>query len=214
MTGEIGSTMTPNSGQRTGRIRQTIIHTLEAPMLQGISLQHFVDFKRKRDLYELRVEEKNREDGVQITPTSNRSSMDTILLRTLWRAKYIFADSVEDITEKDIRKCVEEKSVIKEVILSTVGKAIKNVKMKMNLVPAESRIWTLVYDYEQALEREVYADLPTTRPHMAVRHMTDRLKPDKLKEKILNEIELRKNEGFHRKNFYDFMAVVIEEAKH
>ena len=59
--------------------------------------------------------------------------MDKILLRTLWRAKYIIADSVEDITDKDIRKCVEEKSIVKEVILSTVDKAIKNVKMKMNL---------------------------------------------------------------------------------
>ena len=147
------------------------------------------------------MKKKNREDGVQITPTSYRNSMDKILLRTLWRAKYIFADSVEDITDKDIRKCVEEKSVVKEVILSTVGKAIKDVKMKMNLVPAESRIWTLVYDYEQALERGGYADLPSTRPQIAVKHMTDRLKPEKLKEKILNQIELRKNEGFHRKKF-------------
>ena len=140
--------------------------------------------------------------------------MDKLLLRTQWRAKYIVAVSVKDVTDKDSRKCVEENSVVKEVILSTVGRAIKNVKMKISLVLAESRIWTLVYDYEQALERRGYADQPTTRPHIAVKHMTDRLKPDKLKEKILNKIELRKNEGFHRKNSYDFMAVLIEEAKH
>ena len=37
--------------------------------------------------------------------------MDKILLRTLWRAKYIVADSVEDITDKYIRPSLLPRNV-------------------------------------------------------------------------------------------------------
>ena len=111
------------------------------------------------------MEEKNKEDGVQITETTYKNSTDRILLSTLWHAGFITSASTEAITENDIKACIEDKFVIPDenIVMSTVEAAVKDVSTKTKVQPAESRIWTRVLDYCRALENAGYAELVTKR---------------------------------------------------
>ena len=67
----------------------------------------FVLFRKKRKEYESKVEEKNKEAGVCIAVTTYANSMDESLLRMLYHAEWIQAESFETITEENIRQCIQ-----------------------------------------------------------------------------------------------------------
>ena len=179
-----------------------------------MSLQNFVEFKKKRTIYEAQVEEKNKEDGVQISETTYKNSIDRILLSTLWHAGFITSASIEVITENDIKACIEDKCVIPDenIVMSTVEAAVKDVRIKTKVQTVRSRIWTFVLDYRRALENAGYAELVTKRPHVAIKHILYRLKPSILKDKVTELLEFKRNEGLHKKNFFEFVKVVVEQA--
>lgn len=66
-----------------------------------MSLQNFV--KKKRTIYEAEVEEKKKEDVVQVMGTTYKKSMDRILLSTLWHAGFITSASIDAITSKVLK---------------------------------------------------------------------------------------------------------------
>lgn len=70
---------------------QTIVTNLEAPTLTGVAIKHFTAFLKRRKLYEEQVGEKNRDPGVNITPTSYRASLDDSFLRMFLTARSIDA---------------------------------------------------------------------------------------------------------------------------
>ena len=125
-----------------------------------MGLQTFIEFKKKRTIYEAQVEEQNKEDVVQITETTYKNSIDRMLLSTLWHAGFITSASIEAINENDIKACIEDKCVIPDenTVISTIEATVNDVRIKTKVKPEESRIWTLVLAYRRALENAGYAE--------------------------------------------------------
>eukprot|EP00171_Calliarthron_tuberculosum_P023513 IDg23513t1 len=143
----------PSSIRRQTR-KQTVVETLEAPMLTGVSLRDFIEFKRKRDKYEREISEKNKEEGVEITLASYLTSVDRPVLELMWLRKYIERDSLDEITEDDVKECISHRARRKpgDFEIAAVEKTISNVHIKMSIPGAENRIDTLLLDYKKALD--------------------------------------------------------------
>lgn len=68
------------SSAASSRIRQTIVETVEAPRLEGITITGFVKFKHDRAMYERRIEEKNSGPKVEVQMTTYIDSVDPSVL--------------------------------------------------------------------------------------------------------------------------------------
>lgn len=93
--------------ERTRIANETVINYLEAPSVRGISTKHFIEFKRLRELYKSQVEEKSRQLNKEIVPTSYRALMKDEDLKTFFAAAWIEANSIEEISERQIKQCEE-----------------------------------------------------------------------------------------------------------
>jgi len=208
------STVEP-SGPISDSKRQTVVETLEAPLLSGLSVEDFVRFKKDREKYELEVQEKNKEDGVEITPAGYITSVDRTLLKVLFKRGYIVANSFEDITDDDIRECIGRKSVRPEddLDLSAVESCIRHVYIKMNVPGAENRIDTLVWDYLKVLEDSGFEDFPEKCPKLAIGHIYDRIKPPLLKQMMKDEFDLQDKNHLRNKDFYVFIKELVKLGK-
>lgn len=64
-------------------VRQTIVKTVEAPRLEGISTADFVKFKCDREVYERRMVEKNSDPNIMVPLTSYKNSTESDILEIL-----------------------------------------------------------------------------------------------------------------------------------
>ena len=128
-----------------GTVRQNIVETLEAPRLTGITTEAFVKFKQNRAIYERRVQEKNNQDGVEVQLTSYRSSVEEPILALMLRAKWIEADSIEFITEDQLKACIEINSCLDpaEYDLAQIEAGIAQVKLGIVRKNLETKVWEL-----------------------------------------------------------------------
>ena len=133
---------------------QTIVDTIMAPRLIGVTYADFMKFKEAHEVYEREVDEKNKEPGVKIQKASHVTCVDPTVLELLVERAYINRDSVRDATEKDIFNCIENRCERPkgQFELADVKTAIKDVRIKMNIPGAEPRNDTLVLDYMRALK--------------------------------------------------------------
>jgi len=76
-------------------VKQTTLVGLEPPRLKGMGMEDMIRYRRKREEYEALVEEKNKEPGVQIPILSYRNSIETRVLKMMYRAKWITASSLK-----------------------------------------------------------------------------------------------------------------------
>eukprot|EP00737_Agarophyton_chilense_P000949 gb/GEZJ01001057.1/.p1 GENE.gb/GEZJ01001057.1/~~gb/GEZJ01001057.1/.p1 ORF type:complete len:583 (-),score=92.79 gb/GEZJ01001057.1/:1849-3597(-) len=207
--------MVDPSTSNSTTVRQTIISNLEAPRLQGVATKHFTYFLKLRELYEKQISEKNRELGLTITPTSFKASIDDSLLKIFITAEWISATAVSEITEDELTKCIKERASFKPEgnDLFRIENIIRNVKMDMSLKEAEGRVWTLQYPYVTVLEAAGMQDLPEQKPHIAIKHILKRVKPPRLRTRMKNIVEWRKDEGFEKKDFGAFMRELAKQAK-
>ena len=53
--------------------------------------------------------EENNEDGIGVPLKSYRRSIDDTIVSLMVRAKWVNADTVEDIIEEQLKKCVHER---------------------------------------------------------------------------------------------------------
>ncbi len=90
--------------------KQTAPAGLEAPRLQTMYIADVVRFEKKRQINEDVVFEKNKEEGVNIALALYKRSVDRNVLRMIWRAEWIRADSVGDVTDQMIKECIGKKS--------------------------------------------------------------------------------------------------------
>ena len=93
-------------------VRQTIVETLGALRLRNVEIESFAKFKQKREIYKRRVEEKNKQDGVKMQLTTIRSIVDDNNLETMLHAEWVVADSIDQITEEQLEKYIEDQSRI------------------------------------------------------------------------------------------------------
>ena len=114
-------------------VRQTIVETLEAPRLTGITTECFARFREERAIYERRVLEKNAQEGVHVEVTSYRNSIDESVLALMIRANWVDASDVEQLSEEQLQACVLERSRVDPMHydLAQLERGIENVKLKV-----------------------------------------------------------------------------------
>ena len=216
MTGRDGNGG-PNSnrGQEDDVVRQTVVPFLEAPRLRGITTKDFVRFKKKREIYEVRLSEKNRVENSNTPATSYKASIDKLLLKNFLIAKWVDAASVEDISEESLKKCVEEraKRADEDTSLHAVNKVVGNVYMDVTIKNSEDRIWDLMNRYTASLENAGIFDLPETRPHVAIKHILKRVQPKVLKTRMKEEMKWQKSDGKLKNDFGEFMRELVKQSK-
>lgn len=196
-------------------VKQTIVSNLEAPRLRGVSTQHFTTFLKERELYEKQLEEKNKDPGFKVSPTSYRASIDDEDLKIFITANWISASSVDEITEEELQKCVHSRAVreISENQLSLINLVVRDVKMNMNILEAEDRVWSLHRHYNCVLKNAGFADLIEKKPHIAIGHILKRVKPVELQSRMHEIIKWRRDDNFDRKDFGEFMRELAKQAK-
>lgn len=195
-------------------VRQTIVANLEAPKLKGISTKNFITFLRLREAYERDVDEKNKEPGVQLTPTSYKASVDRTQLKTFITAGWVKADKLEDITEEQIKECIKKRAVREAsgAELSRIEAAISNVRINMKITEPEDRIWNLALHYETVLENAGYTDLPEKKPTTAITHILKRIKPNALKKRMYDIVKFEKDDVDGKNKSMDFKTFMRELA--
>jgi len=201
------------SGEST--VKQTIVTNLEAPRLKGVSTKDFNQFFRLREIYEKQIQERNREPGLNLNPTSYRASIDDSDLRIFLTAGWVEAADISSITEDDLKEGVKKRSIrtVGGEQLHIVEETVKGVKMDLNIPEAEDRVWTLHRKYLRVLQSAGFSDLPTTKPHIAIGHILKRVKPQTLRKRMKDIVLWRKDDKFDKKDFRAFMRELASQAK-
>lgn len=200
--------------ERKSTIKETVIRCVEAPRLKGVSTRNFIEFKRLRELYEKQIEEKGTQLQGDIIPTSYRACIEDVDLEIFLAAGWIKAPSIDQLTEAQIRQCIDErrKKGVNGEQLYLVDQAVRSVSMNMNIEDAEDRVWSLRRDYANTLRAAGYSNIIEERPHIAINHLLRKLKPVQLYQRMLDIITWRKNKGFRKENFNRFVREVAAQA--
>ena len=177
-------------------VKQTIVETLEAPRLNGISTQDFVKFKQDREIYERRAAEKNSQDGVTVALTSHRNSIENPILALVLRAEWVAASDTDSITEDQIRSCIQMRSRIDpaDYNLAQIEKGIQHVRLRNRQKSLEMKVWELGLQYATVLENLGYTDFIQKQPYLAVKHILKRITDEQLKKRISLIYKLLKEE--------------------
>ena len=91
-------------------VKQTIVANIEAPRLKGVATADFVEFMRERKIYELAIQEKNKDPSTSITPISYKASVERNHLRVFISHKWLSANSVEEVTEENLQDCFKKRA--------------------------------------------------------------------------------------------------------
>lgn len=204
-----------NINSNSATIRPTMFSSTEAPRLRGILTKSFIEFRKLRQPYEKHVNDKNPETRTNIALTSHKSSIEDADMRISIAAEWINATSVGLITNIQIRQCIEDKChrILNGEQLHILNDSTRNFVIKMHIFEAEDRIWTLHRDHLTALGASGYEEIPERKPHIAIQHIVQRLKPPQLKNRMKSIVKWRKDEGFDKKDFNKFMREVVSQAK-
>lgn len=109
---------------------------------------------------------------------SYKTSIENDYLRVYVAAGWVGWSSVNDLAEKQIRRCVNDRCNL-DVIrgnLHPVDLAGRNMSMRMHILTAENRLWTLREEYFSALQIAGYGEIVEGRPHIAITHTLRQLK--------------------------------------
>ncbi len=123
-------------------------------MLKQISIEGFARFISDRMKYEKEINEKKKDDSVDIMPASYLVSMSPLLLKTLWQLKHIDVPKCDAITADHVGMAIEKKAVRESGDIDLFGTemVVGKVEMKMNISEWKGRIAALVHDHSYALK--------------------------------------------------------------
>lgn len=85
--------------------------------------------------------------------------------------------------------------------LYLVDQTVKIVTMQMHIVEAEDKTWSLRRDYSNALQAACYEDIIYSKPHISINRILKKLKPHQLYLQMLDIMEWKKIENFHKRKF-------------
>ena len=202
-----------HNGDHERTVRQTIVETLEAPRLTGVSTGDFVKFKNSREIYERRLEAKNRDDSVNVPATSYRDCVDELVLGLMIRASWVKADSIDEITEKQIEECVNKRSHIPPASydLAEIERGIRNVKLSDSPSNLETKIWELDLQYHSVLRNLGCSEFVQQQPGLAIKHILKRISHKQLRSRIMMTYQLQKK--ILKENYSKFMVELAREAQ-
>ena len=157
---------------------------------------------------------KNREPGVNITPTTYKALIDDSKLRMFLTFGWIKADGIEFITEDQLEAYLKNRANREpnENKISRVERIVSKVKINMKLPLFEDRLCHLVQSYMEVLEANSLSELPGTKPHVAIKHVLNRLRPNSFLQCMEDFVELLKNENLDKKDFSLFIQQLSKQA--
>jgi len=82
------------------------VETVSAPRLLGIATKDFVVFKEAREIYECRVEKKNKTTNVNVQITTYRDSIPKSILQLLAIEEWVHVEELGLLTETRRDKCI------------------------------------------------------------------------------------------------------------
>jgi len=204
-----------SSGSGTNTVRQTIVETVEAPRLTGLTTADFVEFKHAREVYERRIAEKNSDPNVSVQLTSYKDSIDPSVLQIFAIGDWVPVDKVAEITEQHLKDCIEARAVVKpkDYDLAKLEEELSSLRMDKPSgdVTLESCVWKFVLEYTQLLNSLGYEKFIDEHPKLAVEHLLKRISNAQLKNQMVIAAKLMKEEDF-RKNFNAFVRKMASDS--
>lgn len=202
-----------SSGSNGDRVRQTIVETLEAPRLKGIRTEDFVLFAQKREIYERQVQEKSQEQGVQISATTLRNSIEKPILNILITAQWVPVTTVEELTEEHLKACIKDRSQVKpeDYDLAQIERDISSIKMERTAGSLEMQVWNLGLQYATKLDNLGYSTFIDSQPKLAIGHILNRLTHDKLQKRMKLTFRLKKDQM--KADYNNFLRETAKEAR-
>ena len=186
--------------------------TIEHLELSAVTPTAIITFREARETYLRRIASKNRETGVDIKPVELKDSIPISRLRSLIFMKMIPAETVEEVTNDMIEAYLTEYSKRAGPVIETksVDKALKSVKMDLDISDARGRVMSLVDTYLQALQDHGFDNYVETHIESAIRHIHSRLRPVALKARL--ELDCRLQPELRKRSFHDYVTRVVERA--
>lgn len=202
-------------GAKGETVRQTIFETVGAPRLVDINATDFVTFKEKRSIFERMIKEKNKDVSVQIPLTTYRDTIEESILELFIIANWAQATSVENVTEDQIRACIEKLARVdeKDYDMGIIEQDIISVSMERPRRGAnlEKQVWRLCLKYTTTLNKCGYEKFVEKKPKIAIRHVFKRISDKRLKSRMRMILDLRKEK--FKNDFHKFVRQLAEEAR-
>ena len=193
-------TMTEEETARTAAagpdtVHQTIVELVEAPRLKGIGTEEFVQYKQIREVYECRIKEKNEESGVSVPVTTYGNSISKPVLEMFVTAQWVPVETTEEITEDQLRACVEESAHINpaEYDLGQIERDLKQVRMGHGAkhMSLEMQILKLGLNYATTLDNLGYSAFIQKQPQLGVGHVFKRVTHEQLRNRYSKAASVR-----------------------
>ena len=201
--------------QAAGQDRSSLVETIEAPRLKGVSTSDFVQFEEQRKLYERKVQEKSDSTGVSIPLTTIRNSIDEGLLDAFIWSQWAPVSDITEITENHLRDCIKARTTVqpKDYDLALVQKEIKSVRLpeESSSATLETRVMSLCVAYNTKLKECGYKNFIKEQPKLALEHIMNRITHKKLKERMTHSKAL--NKEVLEKDFGQFVRTLTCEAR-
>jgi hypothetical protein len=172
-----------------------MFQAVQHPKLDTLGLVAISDFLRKRGRYLRLVAQKNKADGVNVTPITVVDSIGPELLENLIDMEGIDVESVEDCTGESVMEFLEftpdhDASVTAEFVK---GEVLAKVTFSMSEKDPALRVMQAVADY-YSLHRNLILDFINGKQKIAVEHLVSVIKPATLKDLFESKLEMDKSE--------------------
>jgi hypothetical protein len=187
----------------------SMFQAVQHPELDTLGQVAIRDFLKKRARNLRLVAQKNKADGVNVTPITVVASIDPELHENLIDMEKIDADSVDDCTDESVMEFLEstqerDASATAEFVKTEV---LAKVTFAMSEKDPALRVLKAVADY-YSLHRNLRLDFINGKAKKAVEHLVSVIRPANLKALIESKLEMDKSEL--KKDFLEFVKYLEE----
>ena len=193
---------------------QHLFTPISHPELRQLGQNNIHTFLREREIYLLRITDA-RNSGGTVEPIPLKSSVDADLLTSLIELEEFGSeiDSIDKVTDLTLQGWLEEQqgNSLDSVTVEQLSHAVRtNVRINLHESDAKLRIIKLFSDYKTFLRVRKWSAILEENPKVAVEQLCDLLKPDALRTKVTNDLQLSKREL--RKDWKKFYKYVVKQA--
>jgi hypothetical protein len=196
-----------------------MFQAVQHPELDTLGQVAIREFLKKVARYLRLVAQKNKADGVNVTPITVVALIDPELLENLIDMEKIDADSVDDCTDESVMEFLETTQEREACVTAEFVKV--EVLAKVTFAVSEKypalRVMKAVADY-YSLHQNLRLGYINDKPKKAVEHLVSVIRPATLKSQIESKLEMDKSE--FKKGFLEFikyleeMAIIYDEHCH
>jgi hypothetical protein len=182
-----------------------LFQAIQHPNLDTLGLVAIRDFLKKRARYLRLVAQKNKSDGVNVTPITVVASIDPELLENLTDMREIDTESVDDCTDDSIMDFLESTKERDAPVTAEFVKAeaLANVSFTMSEKGPALRFMKAIADY-YSLHRNLRLDFINGKPKKVLEPLVSVIKPATLKALIESKLKMDKSEL--KKDFLEFVG--------